>query len=201
MYIFFLIITALTTLPIFSRESQPAIDKSMAAVDKINFVLPLYSFRNKCSILSVSIPEGYKPLQSLEQFGRREATMIEYIPKEESANEWSKIITLNKLIGKRTQAGIFTNSLKSQVSASSSSRKVLSQGVSKEKMIEKAHFIMQYQYQNRQEVLGAFYFSGPSDLAGVQYTIRLKKDQTVADAVSQIEAFFENQVKCIVDSP
>jgi len=52
--------------------------------------------------------------------------------------------------------------------ANSKNGKILSENSSKEQSIEKSYFLLSYVHQNRQEIMGASYFSGPYDSAGAQ---------------------------------
>ena len=139
------------------------------------FLLPIEVAKQQVN-LSVTVPKGYKSLQPLASFNKRDQVMIEYIPQNDSDNNWSEIITVNKFIGQKLSAKSFASILKIQFMSVAKNVKLIEDKSSKEKNIEDAYFLMRYTHQQKQEVIGAKYFSGPYDSAGVQYTVRLKRD-------------------------
>lgn len=67
----------------------------------------------------------------------------------------------------------------------------------KKKSVESAYLLMQYTHQNHKEVIGIKSFSGPYDFASVQYTIRVKPDESTSQAIKKIKEFLETQIKLI----
>ncbi len=197
MYLKILALAIFANFTLIGENAPLTIDKNIQTDYQPTFLLPLDVSGKPFYILSVSIPKGFKPLQPLDQFGSPEQTMIEYIPLNESSNDWSEIITVNKFIGRKIKAGILTDTLKMQLLANNEKGKILSSNSTIEKSIEHVSFFMQYVYQNKQEVLGVSFFSGPYDAAGVQYTIRPKGNQTIDDAVKEIKTFFNNNTQMI----
>lgn len=189
----FLGIAMLATFPICAENQAALIEKNSFTDYEKTFLLPINHTQKPFYTLMVTIPKGYKSLQSLEEFGESNGMIIEYIPQEDT--DHSEIITLNKFVGKRIQAINFIEILKQQLLANSKDGTILSKSSFRKKSIEQSHFIMQYIHQNQQEVIGASYFSGPYDSAGVQYTIRLKRNQSINEAIKKIETFFKNHVK------
>lgn len=147
--------------------------------------------------LAVKIPEGFRSLQPINQFSDASATTIEFVPKNETDDGWTRIITVMKLIGKQIQAGKFTDDLKNMMSKQARNVKVLESNVTKGNFFEKASFALSYDYHAKHEVIGVLYYSGPSDMTGVQYTIRTERGQSDADALGQIHKFFNTQVQVI----
>lgn len=147
--------------------------------------------------LKVTVPKGYKPLQALDAFSKREQVMIEYIPQNDNENNWSEIITVNKFIGQKISAKTFAAMVKIQMMSAAKGIKLIADISSKDKNIEEAFFLMRYRNQQKQEIIGAKYFSGTFDAAGVQYTIRLKPDLNEEAAIKKIDDFFKNNVQLI----
>ncbi len=192
MPILYLIFAMFAITPIFGAELT---EKEIEAFQP-TFLLPIDVTKQPIN-LSVTIPKGYKPLQPLDAFGKREQVMIEYIPQNDSENNWSEIITVNKFIGQKISAKTFAGMVKIQMMSEAKGIKLIADTSSINKNIEEAYFLMRYRTQQKQEIIGAKYISGPFDAAGVQYTIRLKPDLNEDAAIKKIDDFFKNNVQLI----
>ncbi|MBA3954723.1 AbrB/MazE/SpoVT family DNA-binding domain-containing protein [Candidatus Dependentiae bacterium] len=128
----------------------------------INCLLPE---RDRCN-LTVTIPKEFRLLQ--------EGALIEFIPKDDkNEDDWSRIITLQPLRGKKASAYIITSDLKNLVSKIAKEVMVLEHTNQDLKAYKKSTLLISYTLNNKREILFAQYFSGPSDCAGCQYTVRL----------------------------
>lgn len=159
----------------------------------ITFMLPIDWSTAKHQDLLVKIPKGYQSIQPLSTWDK--ATLIEFIPQEEEPANWSQIITISKFIKSKISAKWIIERLIKQIS-----QKVKTQIILKEISNEKhqtGFFILKYKFNQKTELLGAKYLSGPYDCEGVQYTIRLGLDQAEEEAIQNIKAFFRQQVQLI----
>jgi len=152
----------------------------------IRFELPINWNTSSHYELEVTIPSGFNSLQGFDDWDK--AILIEFVPEGEDGENWKEIITINKFIGKNIEAGIFVDLLQKQLTPTVENVKVLEKTKEKFPGYEKATLFLSYDYQNKHEILGLQYFSGPNDCIGVQYTIRSKNDQ---QAMAKITSFFE----------
>lgn len=190
MSILYLVLAVFAISPLFGTQ---LVEKEIEGFQP-TFLLPVDVTKQPVN-LSVTVPKGYKSLQPLSGFGKREQVMIEYIPQNDSGDNWSEIITVNKFIGQKISAKTFASMLKTQFMSVAKNVKLIEDKSSKEKNIEDAYFLMRYTHQQKQEIIGAKYFSGPFDAAGVQYTIRLNPDLNEEAAIKKIDDFFKNNVQ------
>ena len=188
MPILYLALAVFAITPIFGAELT---EKEIEGFQP-TFLLPVDVTKQPIN-LSITVPKGYKSLQPLAS----DQVMIEYIPQNDSGNNWSEIITVNKFIGKKISAKTFAGMLKIQLMSAAKGIQLIADTSSKDKNIEEAYFLMRYTNQQKQEIIGAKYFSGPFDAAGVQYTIRLKHDLNAEAAIKKIDDFFKNYVLLI----
>jgi len=187
-------LAAFAVCPLFgeAQSEEYALLRKRAEEGAFVFVLPIdHTVQPLCS-LAVTVPKKYKPLQPLESFSPAQSRMIEFIPESENdPYGWSEIITINKYLGSRTSADLFMNRILRSMISKMEECRVLVHSSSKEGAVEEARFLIQYKLRGQQEVLGVVYFSGPYDCVGMQYTVRPKAGQSVADAVFQVEAFLK----------
>ncbi len=173
--------------------TQAALATELPEGYKTSFLLPIDWSQAKHRDLSVNIPMGYKSLQPTSTWDK--APLIEFIPKDEHANAWSEILTIQKLIGKRISADQITTLLMQNISQVAKTS-VLFKSAPLEKD-QKSVFIIKYTHNGKEEVMGAEYLSGPYDCAGVQYTIRLSKKISEQEAVKKIKTFFDENLAVI----
>lgn len=234
----FLIIFTAFLIPFANLEAvEMDLKLSHSKSAKINvpetaFSLPVDVSKPKKRLytLAVNLPRDFKAIdQSMLksgdlpaiEFGRRaDLTMMEFIPKKESVNNFSEIITLNKWAGSKIRAGAFTKEiikgLKKKVKVS-----ILKEEISGKKHPAKwslvnlkdlnsapkevthlnfpvVSYIVKYKLNGQQEILGMKYVSGPHDCSGLQYTIKLDGTISEESAVKKIEDFF-NQDTSLID--
>lgn len=160
---------------------------------KAEILLPINWTGKEQLNLKVTIGEGNRSLQTLEQWADPKTTLLEFIPKDESENEWSHILTLNKFIDSQISAIAFTKNLQKELAKESGAR-LLQESFLEKPSYERAGFIMSYDLKGRHEVMGCLYYSGPYDCVGVQYTIRSTDDE---EAFKTIETFFQKNTTII----
>lgn len=185
----FLLASIIFLFTINLMANGPATAPSNFSEKKMTFLLPIDVTKKPGSFLSVIIPNNFKSIQNINQFINQNSFGIEYIPQNENPNNWSEIITIHKAIGAGLQAQEFLKQLKSGILANSKQGNIISQSNN--------HFIIKYQLNNKQEIIGVSYYSGPYDFAGVQYTIRLKDKETIEQGIERVETFFKNNVMII----
>jgi len=160
---------------------------------KVTFRLPINWATAPQYTLNVVIPEGYVPLQAFDTW--ENVSLVEFVPKGQTGDNWSEIISVNKFINQKVDAINFVQQLKyemlKKVDAGSHTLQ------EETKTFDQYHFakiILSYKLQGEREIMGAIYLSGPYDCVGVQYTIRPNDQQSEQEALSKIEKFFENSV-------
>ncbi len=186
------ILQNLSFVPIFLSSLLCAIE---TAPHKVTLLMPINWTIQEHHNLAISIPEGFQSLQPLDQFGDAKSTLIEFIPDNETANDWNRSITVSKYIGSKLSASRIADALKTQISKQARNVRVLEYNVTKGQFFEKAIFALSYDYHAKHEVIAGQYFSGPCDLTGVQYTLRTTRGQSDASALDEIHSFFNEQVQ------
>jgi len=66
------------------------------------FLLPINWTEGAQDSLEVSIPEGYRCLQPTSMWVT--SSLFEFIPVNEEADNWSEIITIERLVGRKIKA-------------------------------------------------------------------------------------------------
>lgn len=168
--------------------------------NKVTFELPVNWTSSPKYNLEVRVPRGYRSLQPLEEWFAVNATTIEFVPKGEDGERWSEIFTINKYIGKKISAVDFVADFKKELLAKVQNGVVLKEESSNEKSYTKATFILSYDLNHRHEVIGALYYSGPYDCAGVQYTIRPSPSSTDSASLSRVEDFIKGATDLITSA-
>lgn len=140
--------------------------------------------------LEVTIPSGYTSLQPFDSWSDKTTTLIEFVPKGETGEDWSEIISINKFIGSKVNASDFAEALKKRMLASVENGKVLDLKKEKKPSYTFSAFFLSYDLNGKHEMMGARYFSGPDDLVGVQYTIRPDQEMSDKEALAKIKTYF-----------
>jgi len=161
---------------------------------KLTVLLPINWVDGNNINLSVSIPEGFKPLQPPSDW--ENAMIIEFIPKAETADEWSEIITLLKIVGKKVPASFLTDMLKSGFKNSDPNLTIWLEGQDKNSNYEISNLGLSYRNNGVLEVFGSENYSGPVDCVGVQYTIRSKNGEEKL-AIEKIKNFLKTNAQVV----
>lgn len=185
----------LTTQTAFCTETeQPA---STSQIEKFRFILPIDWTTPYKYDLVVSIPEGFRSLQSIEDMLKESTSLIEFIPKDEEDDSWTQIITVNRFIGKKITAEYFSNFLKNSMLAKVSNGKVWLDTATDHAAYHQTTLGLTYDFLGKHEVMGAQYYSGPYDCAGVQYTIRPGSTLSDKQAIEKIKDYFKTGLEVI----
>lgn len=178
---------------LFAVNDQALKDKD------INFSLPVdWTGTNKVNLL-VKIPEGFESIQPFDQW--ENAAMIEFIPKGEDKNNWSEIVTVHKFLNKGISASDLSKGIAEYISKQSKDYKVLKNLDATENGYVMSGKVLSYNFQEKNEVLGYKYYSGPADCVGVQYTIRPKATETNEQIAARIESFLASSATIIPNAP
>jgi hypothetical protein len=164
---------------------------------KFRFALPINWSSPVKYNLFVTIPDGFKSLQSTEEMFKENTTIIEFIPNDEPEDNWTQIITVVKFINKKLSAEYSTNFLKNSMLSQVSHGKVWLDTASNEGAYHRATLGLTYDLRGKHEVIGAQYYSGPYDCVGVQYTIRPGSGKSDKEAIEKIKKFFNTNLQVI----
>lgn len=166
--------------------------------------------KEKICTFPVSLPKSFKSFEKLDSKTARSSPLIEFIPKTESKDNFSEIITVHTLVGSKMKADALAKKLiaflgqqfklsvlhEELSSHDNPSQRIIYYEKNKE-VLEKfdnqfpvATYIVKYKVDGKEEVLGFKYVSGPFDCVGVQYTIKLKNKLSQEAAVEKINTFF-----------
>lgn len=128
--------------------------------------------------LTISIPETFKAVDSMQQMLQPDNYIAEFIPKHETADNWQEIITAVRLIHKQISAERMVKFMHQQFQKQAQNVKVLETETANFPSYQKACTAMDYEYANRHEMVYMCYYSGPYDCAGVQYALLWKHTPT-----------------------
>jgi hypothetical protein len=187
-------------LPITAVHSTD-LGTNFPSSQKLSVFLPINALSTPKYHLSVKVPEEYNPIQAIESFAPKKATMIEFIPAGESPYEWTGILTLNKFIGIACPVSTYLDHLQKAFKAvnSDSNHKLLKSNIKKNSQYEEGVLAVSYTNADRglTEVFYSRFFSGPFDLVGIQYTVTLKEGESVDSALSRAETFV-NEISVVI---
>jgi hypothetical protein len=162
--------------------------ESISAIEEnkdLSLLLPInHLIDNKVS-LSIKIDKSYKPL------GQLPAKFMEFIPKNESENNWSEIFTVQTLVGVRTSASDFLGKLKGAMQDKAKTFKLLKEDSKELKSYTMSSFGAAYETGGRKEVVYMRYYSGPADLCGVQYAKVLKPGESAENVLKDLIAYVD----------
>ena len=128
---------------------------------------------------------------------KQNSNIIEFIPKNEKEDQWSEIITIVKYIGKSFTAEKVSNALKNSIVSDLKNATVWLDTVSGGSSYHHTSLGVNYELQDKKEILMAEYYAGPYDCIGVQFTIRPDSKLSQEEAVKKIEDFFSKNVQVI----
>lgn len=192
-FFYILLITGLITAetaPHFSVSSCTS--PSMVANE---FKIPVDTTKSYC--LSIEIPYIFKPLHSTKAFNEAQIRFIEFIQKNEDSSSWTELIAIHRIKEKGIVAESLSKHLLEKFQSTNRPTQLLQNNSFHLDTISGSLFILKYTHNNNQEIIGNIFYSGENDLAGVQYTIRLKDQNMLKKAEQKIEDFFSKQIRLI----
>lgn len=165
-----------------------------------------YKVTHSLPVNNISTPQFHIVIQPIKGFVTQPenfiafydqaSSIIEYIPRDESFENWSKIITIQCLTGQCIAADKLINTVRSNIES-----QVKRLVIIKEETAQKDSYLVSkaaIQYQKHDgivEVLYMEYYSGPLDCSGIQYTEKVSswlegklanaKAQEIEKAISQ----------------
>jgi hypothetical protein len=174
--------------PVFSK---PKTNKEKSKLDSyaITFLPPINATVEPKLHLSINIPREFHTFQDLDP-----SHIIEFVPKTETYDNWTKIITVQTLRGKKIPSSEVIKQLKNGILPQVSGSTIIEDSTEQHKNHSSAKLIMSYTHGKRSEILLAHYFSGPLDCSGYQYTIVLSSKMTEADALKLFHEFEEKNI-------
>ena len=123
------------------------------------------------------------------------ATFLEYIPKNDSSNNWTSIITLQSMPKMGLKASEFVKKIKYNMIKSASSHQILQSDDLNTGSYMFSSITLVYVFNRRREVICAQYYSGPMDCCGIQYTRRIGEDAKVEDVLKEMNSFIDKIVR------
>lgn len=156
------------------------------------FILPVNWSSSVKYNLVVSIPEPFVPVQPYSSFSSKDKTTLEFIPENETVDNWTSIITLHKFLGKKIPAEKLVQQFKNMFVLQSEKPKFWKEEIQNNSDYTQASFGLSYLIKEKPEEIGISYYSGPYDLVGVQYTIRHSDQISQEEAIKRIETFLQS---------
>lgn len=145
---------------------------------------------NQAVNLLVQIPEQFRSIQPIDL-----RLCKEFISRtDHDENNWSEIITTQTYPGSRIPATEIIDSVQRGIQACATDVHVFENKKISFAKVNSALLRMVYKTRGRQELLYAYYFSGPYDCSGVQYSINLQ-NTSIEEATLKIYRFLRSQVK------
>lgn len=160
---------------------------------EMNYDLPVNAAATPKVFLSVRAPKNYVAAnKAIDAFIHSRTTMLEYVPKNETLDEWSSIMTIMLALNEKLQADSYTNNILDDIIASVDRAIVVVQNTENNENYKFSTVAIEYMPESGgTELMVMEYYSGPYDSAGVQYTKTLdhwlerKEAETVVEEMKQ----------------
>ena len=181
--------------PLFAQA-----DSTFKKGDVFNALLPVNAALPKGQRLNLAVttPKDFCPIESLSDYMKAQMRQTEWIPcGEKDPYKWSQIVTLHSFLNNRVSAKTFVIELRESILMQGSDAQVLFEEHVQEKDHAFSTVVIVYTHNKRREIVYCVYFSGPYDIAGVQYAIHLTQEISPQIAQKQIMEFMRNNVKLI----
>ena len=170
----------------------------------LNFIMPVSAAEKSKTVLRITQPEDfYTTPEMLELFMQRATEILEFVPKGESFESWSKIFTIHGIVGARISAEQIAHIFTKKLAADTKRSLVVFSRKNNEACSNYADVSVAIQYvtqENKVEIIYLNYFSGPYDCSGFQYTEKLNswlEPDKAKEKVAQIQAEFESTAKIL----
>lgn len=161
---------------------------ALAADDK-NFMIPLDTNASQKVNLQVAIPNNFKAVPPPPN-----SPVRIFIPNNETADEYSEIITVSPLENSNLTASQYIDALISGTQKNAADFKVVEKNTQQARNIEETVAIVTYKspsYNNRDEISIFYATSGPSGLASVQYIIAVKPNDKIENLTQNLYDFIK----------
>lgn len=153
--------------------------KSIALLLPVNHLLA----KGKKLSLQVDIPENFGPLKELSSL------VVEFIPKNQSRNNWTHMVTTQVITNQRRNAQTVTAYLKNGINQIATEIHLVEESSAKCSEHTESQLVIAYTLNKRRELLFSQYFSGPADCAGFQYCILVNPENPATNALEKIKEF------------
>lgn len=169
-------------------EANDSDFKKVVSEYKITHILPVNATSTpKVHITVKPLEEFVTEPESFKAFNDQVISIIEYIPKGESFEKWSKIITIQCLTGHCVTADKLINTVRYNIESQVKRLVVIKEETSKEGLYLVSRAVIQYQkHDGIVEILYMEYYSGPLDCSGIQYTEKV--NSWLEDKTAKIKA-------------
>jgi hypothetical protein len=170
--------------------------------DGITLSLPVNAMsKPKVHMIFSSPKEFHADDKSVNAFFSGQSPILEFVPKNETVYNWSKIFTANLIINTSISSQKIVNSIVNNIATTGQVKtyhKIFDTKSYRNYSVSTA--AIQYSFNGRNEILYMRYFSGPADVSGIQYTEVLQKPLTGEQfraKISKIEEKFDSMIKII----
>jgi hypothetical protein len=192
--------TFIATEPAAEKNKERGTDYSQCAQ---TYLLPVNVSVKPGICLSIETPKDFFTLpEMLERFINKSESILEFIPRGETFENWSKIFTIQTLIGNRLSADrvadFLTQSLASGAKQSSVVEICKKNGPASSTYRSVSVAIQYISREDKVEFIFFNYFSGPYDCSGFQYTEKLDswlEPKEAKEKASEMRAKFEKTAK------
>ncbi len=180
-----------------SSENQTKLPSKEETYQLRSFILPIDWTKKPIVGMSLKIPESFKSVLPLNEAAMADTN--EYILTQESIDNWSQIITVNKLIGKGIQAEKYNDLFLKLMSENSSKFKVINKETYRiaDNRVSVARVIAEYTNNGQQEMILSYTVSGPLDAVNLQYTVVINDKMSKESAMRLFDNFIKKQTAII----
>ncbi|WP_139016824.1 hypothetical protein [Candidatus Odyssella thessalonicensis] len=133
--------------------------------------------------LSLKVPKGFKPLQSMSQ----PSTLLEFIPKDEDPFKWSQILTVSPYMGQQIQAANYVSLLSQRLCLKAGASVIQKLSTHKYDLYDIAEAALTYTSDGRKEVIYLRVYAGPIDSVALQYTVVVKEQESAQTALKRAQ--------------
>jgi hypothetical protein len=166
---------------------------------KAIYSLPINGVSTPKIHLIIKAPEGFKVSpENFNAFHQGHSTILEYVPQNETLENWSKIITLSSQVGNKLQADQYTKGFVEFTVPQTKRSKIVTQKTEKRDSYLFSSIAFQYMSNNgKVELLYMEYYSGPYDSSGIHYTVKLDRwleEKDASQAAKKLEKYISQHV-------
>lgn len=186
----FKLLTVVTLLCINTMSFAEPSDVINSAV---SVTMPINATPQQQASLEVKIPAGYRALESLSDFKNGKTKIVEYIPQNDPEYQWTQIITANQMLNQNIRASEVINFMIKRFQNDAKNVVVLEHKTTEYPNYQQSCGAIDYQINNRHEMIYMCYYSGPANSVGIQYAVLWPKDSSITtrNMLDQLRKFVE----------
>ncbi len=163
--------------------------------------LPVNTISSPKVHIAFTVPKGFYMVEDrYKEFISGESNILEFAPENTTADNWSKIFTVISIVGKSISSEDLINFYSKKYANPEFETFHVISDTKKYDNYSISTALIQYALEGQNEIIYTKYFSGPSDISGVQYTERLSNSLTSEEFDIKADAmqnFFDGMLEVL----